>query len=394
MTILTRYVLSELLQVFLLTLAGLTAFIFIAMAGKEAVDKGLGIGPLLRMTPYLLPQAMQFAVPGTMLLATTSVFGRMAANNEVVALKSMGITPWKLAWPTFVLATLVSFGAVFLNDLAVSWGRSGVERVFVESIEEVVYGQLRVHHSFTHEKLNITVHHVEGRRLIHPMVTGFFGDSDAPYSGTARWAELESRPETDQLVIRLHELEVDKTNSLGFVGSGTEELEFDLSQLFGGDRAQSPSNTALRQIAAARGRQQQRLAEQRDEMAAQAALALMTGELEQLTAAAWKPYDQATAGVNRTLNRLGTEPYRRWSTGFSCLGFVLLGVPVAIILRKGEFLASFFMCFAPILILYYPLLIVSLDQTKQGTLPPPALWIGNLVLALAGLGFMRRVVRY
>ena len=71
MGILTRYVLFDLLKLFLLTLAGLTLLIFVVLIGKEFVDKGVGLGPLVRMTPYLLPQAMQFAVPGTMLLAGT-----------------------------------------------------------------------------------------------------------------------------------------------------------------------------------------------------------------------------------------------------------------------------------------------------------------------------------
>ena len=91
MRILTRYVLFDLLKVFLLTLTGLTLLIFIVLIGKEAVDKGIGLGPLLKMTPYLIPQAMQFAVPGTMLLATTSVYGRMASYNEIVAIKSLGV---------------------------------------------------------------------------------------------------------------------------------------------------------------------------------------------------------------------------------------------------------------------------------------------------------------
>ena len=100
MRILTRYVLFDLLKVFLLTLTGLTLLIFIVLIGKEAVDKGIGLGPLLRMAPYLIPQAMQFAVPGTMLLATTSVYGRMASYNEIVAIKSLGISPMALIWPT------------------------------------------------------------------------------------------------------------------------------------------------------------------------------------------------------------------------------------------------------------------------------------------------------
>ena len=92
MRILTRYVLFDLLKVFLLTLTGLTLLIFIVLIGKEAVDKGIGLGPLLRMAPYLIPQAMQFAVPGTMLLATTSVYGRMSSYNEIVAIKALGIS--------------------------------------------------------------------------------------------------------------------------------------------------------------------------------------------------------------------------------------------------------------------------------------------------------------
>src|SRR4051794_18488861 len=134
MRILSRYVLFDLLKVFLLTLTGLTLLIFIVLIGKEAVDKHIGLLAIARMAPYLLPQAMQFAVPGTMLLATTSVYGRMASYNEIVAVKALGISPMALIWPTIILATLVSFVAVFINDVAVSWGTMGVRRVFLASI--------------------------------------------------------------------------------------------------------------------------------------------------------------------------------------------------------------------------------------------------------------------
>ncbi len=122
MQILTRYLLADLLKVFTLTLVSMTAFVFLVLIAKEAVDNGLGLVPILRMIPYMLPQAMQFAVPGTMLLATTSVYGRIASSNEIVAVKSLGISPMAMVWPTLILATVVSMGAVVLNDVAVSWG--------------------------------------------------------------------------------------------------------------------------------------------------------------------------------------------------------------------------------------------------------------------------------
>src|SRR5262245_19333898 len=160
MRILTRYVLFDLLKVFLLSLTGLTLLIFVVLIGKEAVDKGIGLGPLVRMMPYLLPQAMQFAVPGTMLLATTSIYGRMASYNEIVAIKSLGISPMAVIWPTFALAVVVSFGAVMINDIAVSWGTMGVKKVFLASIEEVTYSQLRMRHTYTLGNSNITVRDV------------------------------------------------------------------------------------------------------------------------------------------------------------------------------------------------------------------------------------------
>src|SRR5690348_8864076 len=49
MRILSRYVLFDLLKVFLLTLTGLTLLIFIVLIGKEAVDKNIGLLALARM---------------------------------------------------------------------------------------------------------------------------------------------------------------------------------------------------------------------------------------------------------------------------------------------------------------------------------------------------------
>ncbi len=169
MRILTRYIVFDLLKVFLFTLVSMTVFVFLVLVGKEAVENGLGLVPILRMVPYMLPQAMQFAVPGTMLLATTSVYGRIASSNEIVAVKSLGISPMVMVWPTLILATLVSFSAVVLNDVAVSWGRGGVQRVILESLEEIIYGRLRTTRSYSNDQLKVSVQRVQGKRLIQPI---------------------------------------------------------------------------------------------------------------------------------------------------------------------------------------------------------------------------------
>ena len=67
---------------------------------------------------------------------------------------------------------------------------------------------------------------------------------------------------------------------------------------------------------------------------------------------------------------------------------------MAIRLRNRDFLTSFFLCFLPILIVYYPLLMYGIDGSKSGTIPPQAVWTGNLLLVGWGAWLLRKVIRY
>ena len=72
---------------------GMTVLMLTVGLAQEAIRQGLGPIPILRLIPYAIPNALRFAVPGTILFATCSVFGRMAAANEITTLKSLGISP-------------------------------------------------------------------------------------------------------------------------------------------------------------------------------------------------------------------------------------------------------------------------------------------------------------
>ena len=87
--------------------------------------------------------------------------------------------------------------------------------------------------------------------------------------------------------------------------------------------------------------------------------------------------------------RLRTESYRRWSNGFTCLCFTLIGIPVAMLWRHADGLTNFFVCFLPILAAYYPLLMLGEHLTTSGMLPPIAFWMGNVVLAVPAIALLR-----
>ncbi|MCA9232754.1 MAG: LptF/LptG family permease [Planctomycetales bacterium] len=395
MRILSRYIVFDLLKVFSFTLISMTAFMFLVLIGKEAVEEGLGMLPILRLMPYMLPQAMQFAVPGAMLLATTSVYGRVAAANEIVAIKSLGISPMVLIWPTLILAGLVSFGAVVLNDVAVSWGRGGVQQVILESLEEIVYGRLRTTRSFSNDKLKVTVKHLEGKQLVQPTFLFFPSKDRDPWTITADYAELSANKTENSVLLTLTNADVD----LGGKGSGYHpglwELPISLADFNGQvGNSRSPSSLSLREIGPAKSEQTEQIDQLKQEMAADAAFALMTGRTFELSQRLWQQKTSNVSSAQYNLQRLKTEPHRRWSNGFSCLCFVLIGAPMAVRRRHGEFWGSFFACFLPILLVYYPLLVGCVDQAKSGVFPPQAVWLGNLVLAVWGIWLMRRVVRF
>jgi lipopolysaccharide export system permease protein len=394
MRILTRYILWDVTAVFLATLATMTAFMFITLIGKEAVENGLGPTPIVRMLPYILPQAMQFTVPGALLMAATSVYGRVSASNEIVAIKALGISPMTMIWPVLGLATAMSFGAVALNDVAVSWGHSGVNRVIIESLEDIAYGRLRTLHSFSTDRLKVNVRDVAGRQLIQPIIQFASAGGKPPSIIKADAAELYADEANNAITIKLYNTEAE-FDGWTITHPGEFERTFALDEFTGRSRdARTPSHYALSEIGPAKAKQVELIATTRNEMAADAGAALLWGNLGALSQAEWQRREQDLAHRTQWLDRLRTEPYRRWSNGFSCLGFVLIGAPWAIRRRHGEFWGNFFICFVLIIIVYYPMLVGCVIWAKDGAIPPQTVWLGNIMLALWGVWLMRRVIRF
>ena len=168
----------------------MTMVILLAGIAQEAVRQGLGLLPILRLVPYFLPNALVYAVPGTILFAVCSVYGRMSADNEIVAAKSVGISPMAFLTPGLILAFLVSLTAVWLNDVAASWGQRGVDRVVLQSVEQIAYGLLRTHRVYSTNRFSINVVNIEGRKLIHPTLTFHASEDSPPFTLIAEEAEL------------------------------------------------------------------------------------------------------------------------------------------------------------------------------------------------------------
>ena len=155
-----------------------------------------------------------------------------------------------------------------------------------------------------------------------------------------------------------------------------------------------PSNAAMHEIPTRIRERREELHELQQQLAADAAYQMLTGDFARLTGPDWDTQYGSLEYLEHQLCRLELVPWRRWANGFSCLLFVMVGAPLAIQLRNSDIWTSFGLCFFPILLTYYPLLMYGLDRAKCGALPPYSIWLGNVVLLGASLWLIRRVLRY
>lgn len=398
MKILTRYILIELSKWFLISLTALTLIIVIFGVGREAVSRGLPPLQVAMLVPYVLPDALRLSVPGTLLLAATSVFGRMSAANEIVAVKAMGISPVALLWPMWFLAFMLSVVTVWLNDVAVSWGRNGMQRVVINAAEDIAYGMLRTHKRYQSQFFSINVKWVEDRKLIRPHVWIEGRGSSPTVTIIAEEAELRSDLDKGLLIISMRNGSIEtESGSQRFSVDFPDTLEREIplyEASRAGDISNLPSRMRVGEIPGEIVRQKAEIERLENKMAFQAAGQMFVGDFDALAGKEWNVYDEQIEKAISRLYRLQTEPWRRWAAGFSCLCFAWVGAPMAIRRRNQDFLTSFFLCFLPILLVYYPLLVWGVDGAKRGELPVYFVWAGNLLLVAWGAYLLRKVVRY
>ncbi len=361
--------------------------LFVGLAQK-AREYGISPDIVMQLIPFLVPEALMFAIPATSLFSVCVVFGRMASDNEVTALESLGLSKSFVIVPALIMAFGLSLFAVWLNDVAYAWSHFGIERVVLNSTDKIVYSVLQQEGSFRSDQFSIEVDAVVGRTLIKPVVTV---GSDANFHVTAASGSMTVDPVSHSLQFRMDQGSIDSDNKFRLVDGNESVIEIPLRSHDDNALAMlSPSNLYLSQIAGALEEQKENLAKLESEMTLAATAQWFGGDFVGLSHVGWVEQNKELEEARHRCNRLKVVPHRRWANGFSCLAFAIIGVPVALRLRTGNYATTFGACFVPILLLYYPLFMFGLNGAKMNTMPAWSVWMGNIACAVVGLLLLRR----
>ena len=121
--LLDRWLLKELLGpllffIALFTLLLLTGGVMFELV-RQMVDKNLPITIAVQVLLLSIPRWLAFSVPIGTLMASLFVFTRLSANNELTALRSLGITTKRMISASIALSMAMTFFTFVLNDVVV-----------------------------------------------------------------------------------------------------------------------------------------------------------------------------------------------------------------------------------------------------------------------------------
>ena len=391
MSVIVRYILRELGVTFLFGFVAITSLLLIVGLVQKAMDDHLPFITIVQLVPYVFAEMNAVSLPVALLLAVTIFFARMSGNNEITALKALGIPPRDFLIPVFVIAVFFSVICVGINELAITKGRAGFSAIIDSSVENILIGQLREKKQFVtrNNQVTILVKGVDDQnRLIEPRIIS----KKESATLSARTAQISIDLNKDLLTLTFNDLRV-VGDIISFAG-GNDTFSIPLSEIIPPSSSNKASNLGLDQVGEERKNTIEQIAQQRRTIAAHRTFAACMGSVDNWNTPQIVEARAEILRLQKQYNRLSTEPPRRWASGFSCFFFVCLGAPLAIWMRKSDFFASFFACFVPILLLYYPLLTFGLNQAKNGTLPPMCVWTANIGIGLIGLWFIRQIHRY
>lgn len=391
MRLLERYVLAELLRVFLTLVVVSTSLLVFAGVYSEAKEHGLGPAQIFQILPFVAPSLLPYTIPSMMLLAVCVVYGRMSGDREVIAARAAGIHVFHLIRPAVFLGGLFSLISLLITDQVIPWSFANIERVVTLAMEDIFLDQLRTqnHMNIREQRVSVRVTDVKDRTLVMPTIC-YTTKGGQTVTIQAQRARIEFDLARQQVTLHLVE------GYLAMPGKAQtwfEEIRRAFPLPSGRQRLKARS-LRLQDVQEAIADAEQSAIDARQKQSLEAAFAMVTGNLAQLGVGGMQPHQYEQILATKQVLQMRTELNNRFAMSSSCFFFVLVGGPFAIFLGKNQFLTSFLFCFIPILVVYYPVSMMTQNMSKTGTLDPTwAVWCANCLMLAAAVYFLRRVTQ-
>jgi LPS export ABC transporter permease LptF len=327
------------------------------------VNHDVPVEYLISFIAYVLPFSLIFTIPWGLLTAILLVFGRLSADNELIALRSNGVSVSRVCIPLAGIALACTLICLWLNVQVAPAAQEKLRSTIFDLATRnpmALFGSDQVIDQFPGRK--IYVGKKEGNKLENIIVFEM-NDNALPVRVThARTGMLEADLPNKRILMHLYEARYqqrDENNPLDLrkirdgINMAEGTLPISLDELYEKEKKR-PSRSAL-------------------------SIAQL---LEQL-----KSEDTRERSASRT------EINKRFSFPFSCLAFALIGVPLGVTAHRRETSIGFAMGLI-VAVTYF--LFVIIGDTLRGTPqvhPELLVWSPNVLFLVLGGILFRRLAR-
>lgn len=362
MRILRNYIIRELTYPLLMSLFTLTFIFLVGNLVKIAdliLNKGVDFFGVLYFLYLIIPEMIVFTLPTSVLAAILLVFGDLAENNEIIAVRANGINIFRIMLPVMVLGFILSALVLVVNDQILPEysfkARKTVKSLFIRDpfayLKPGVPAKILDNYIFIAREID--GEHLGNVTIYEPMPEGPTRTILAEtcqidrlenntkmrirlFNGTIDEPDENDAKVFNKLDFEVYELPIIDIHSVENIGKKTRE--FSIDQLY----AKLKTDKNLSQ----------------DKK---------------------KEYK--------------IEIHKKIAFSFGCFVFTLIGLPLAVITKKGNMLLSFGISIM-VITAYYLLFSWAQVIAIQGLLPPAfALWLPIVIFFAIGIYLIRGIVR-
>jgi lipopolysaccharide export system permease protein len=370
MKLIDRYIGREILVTTLFAVGVLSFVLVLGNVFKQLLDllinHDVPLEYILRFIAYILPFSFTFTIPWGFLTAVLLVFGKLSAENELIALKSSGVSIQRICLPLLALALVCVGICLWINiDVAPRAQQNMRKAIFSIMTNDPLsmFGSDHVIDEFPGRK--IYVEKKEGTALKNILVYELDSFNTPVRVVFAKRGELETNLKTQEVFLHIYDARFeqrDMANPLNLrkirqgITMSESVLSISLKELY----EKNKKRIGVPQMTV-------------NELLAQLNTPPPVGADSTQTVAA--------KAMHTTIR---TEVNKRFSFSFASLALALMAVPLAITAHRKETSIGFLLSIIVAFSYFFFFFVANAVQSKPQWHPELLIWLPNIIFLTLG----------
>jgi lipopolysaccharide export system permease protein len=327
-------------------------------------------GLVLHALALLIPYVLAFSLPIGMLTAALLVFGRFSADQELTAARAGGLSLVSLATPILILSLILSGVCAWLNLQVAPAARVAYKNLLYEAGMAQPTRALQANQYLELGKYTMYVSKVDKDGIHVEGVLLYQYDDAHDLKAVIRSPTGEIRSQTNVIQLSLDKPYIMLNQPDGWTyqgGSSNAVMEFEVRS-----KASQKVTVPLTDMTFTQ-------------------LWAKLNELEQVRAVApprnpdkTKPDPRAKEIATDMTMPLLVQIHREASFSFACVGFTLIGIPLAIRAHRRETSAGIAIALVLVLIYYSFIILGQSWQSHPERAPHLIMWLPNFIFQAVG----------